>query len=131
MISNRKTIVHICRDFEYCGGVENFLYDFVKYNNDYNHIVIATEGTPGKRSRKLKAQGFEIFYVAGSFWSKVRKINQIISMYDPPILHAHLFRPEKLGLFVRGCCVKITTKYATYATDSQSGDGLINLASQL
>lgn len=122
-MSRFHTIMHICRDFEYRGGVENFLFDFIQYNKVYKHVVIATEGTPGERTYKLKNLGFDIFYVFGSFLSKVREINKIASMYDRPILHTHLFRPEKLGVFVRGCLVKVTTKYATYATDSQIGNG--------
>ena len=123
-MGNIHTVIHVCRDLQYRGGVENFLFDFVQYNKDFKHLVIATEGNPGTRARKLNSSGIAVFYTCGSFWSKVRESNKIVSIYDRPILHVHLFRPEKLGVFVRGCLVKVTTKYSTYATDSQTGDRL-------
>ena len=130
-ISDMHAIIHICRDFEYRGGVENYLFDFVQHNNEYKHIIISTEGAPGERTQILKKRGFEIIYIAGSFKSKVGQINRIVSMYDLPILHTHLCRPEKLGVFVRGCHSKVTTKYATYATDSQTGNGFIDRLSRI
>ena len=118
-------ILHICRDIEYRGGVEVVLYEFLCHNLDFRHILVTTEGCEGERARRLLAQGVYIVHVTGSFRHKVRAINAIIrGLSHPPILHCHLFRPECLGFFLRGCRTKVTTKYCTYASDSQIGRGL-------
>ena len=97
----------------------------LRYDSEFRHILVATEGREGERTRRLRELGVSVIYVTGSFWHKVRLINTLVrGLETSPILHCHLFRPECLGFFVRHCCAKLTTKYCTYASDSQVGDGI-------
>jgi len=119
-----QTVIHLCRSIEYRGGVESFLVDFVCFEKSISHVLICTEGAPGVRTKRLMDQGIPVYHITGSFYKTVSKVCKIAEKYDNPILHSHLFRPEMLGIFIRGCRRKITTKYCTYASDSQVGKGL-------
>lgn len=119
----KKVIVHIVRDLEYKGGVEAIIYDIILYDDSNNHMLICTEGMPGRRTKNLIDRGKEVYYFVGTFYKKVLSIQKIINKLERPILHTHLYRPEIIGVFLYGCQAKITTKYATYASDSHVGNG--------
>jgi|GEM_PF-5469331 len=121
----KPVIVHVCRDIEYPGGVEVFLASFLSYNKEFMHMLVCTAGQPGgHRAETLRAAGVEVSYVRGSVTERRRQLQSIIDAVHRPILHCHLHRPERIGSMVQRCRAKITTKYCTYASDSQVGSGL-------
>ncbi|MCD4654935.1 glycosyltransferase family 4 protein [bacterium] len=117
--------MHVCRDIEYTGGVEIFLTAFLAFNQEFTHKLVCTAGKPGgQRAKKILNAGIEVKYIHGSIRQRRRQLQSIVDNLQKPILHCHLFKPELIGYRIEGCLAKITTKYCTYASDSQVGTGI-------